>query len=121
MALSACGLARALEEKTRCIEWVCIYAFTYTHTYTMTSMYYSLKLQFSRPAGSMAMQICRGATLTRCAGLRGRLHITRRRHKSVSFAGISHIGIELDRYTTLHDGLHKVIDTCRAKLSSIGS
>lgn len=85
MALLACGLARALEEKTRCIERACIHAFTYAHTYTMTSMYYSLKLQFKR------------------------------RHKSVQFAGISHIGIELDRYTTLHDGLHMVIDACRAE------
>lgn len=33
MVLLACGLARAVQEKTRCIEWVCIYAYIHPHLY----------------------------------------------------------------------------------------
>lgn len=47
MVLLACGLARAVEEKTRCIEWVRLYAYIHPHSYN--EMYYLVNLQFMAP------------------------------------------------------------------------
>lgn len=43
MVLLVCGLARAAEEKTRCIEWVRLYAYIHPHPYN--EMYYFVNLQ----------------------------------------------------------------------------
>lgn len=47
MVLLACGLARAVEEKTGCIEWVRLYAYIHPHSYN--GMYYLVNPQFMAP------------------------------------------------------------------------
>lgn len=88
--LLACGLARAVEEKTRCIEWVCIYAYIHPHLYNDINV-------LLREAPVQAPSWEHGLVY---AGLRGRLHVTRCGHKSVQSVGFSHIGLGLGRNTS---------------------
>lgn len=60
MVLLACGLARAVEvelwENRRDVENGCAHARTYTCTYTMTSVYYFMRLQVRRSLEGRALQ-----------------------------------------------------------------
>lgn len=104
--LLACGLARAVKEKTRCIEWVCIYAYIHPHVYNdINVLFREAPVQVPHWeqgfADSRRGECVLSFTVDRaspCADT-----------SQMQFAGVVHVGVELDQHSLLQDDMHMVI------------
>lgn len=111
MALLACGLARAVEEKTRCIERVCIYAYIHPHVYNDINVLLREApvqvLCWEQGFADLPRGECMLSFTVDCASPGADT-------SQMQSAGILHIGGELDRHSLLQDDLHMVIFGRRA-------